>query len=42
MAVRFLPKQSPGTSAISQSQSLDFVTIVIVINVVIGGLVWRT
>ena len=37
MAVKFLPKQSLETSTISQSQSLKLVTIVIVINAVIGG-----
>jgi len=37
MAVKSLSKQSPETSTILQSQSLDLVAIVIVINVVIGG-----
>jgi len=39
MAVKSLSKQSPEakTSTILQSQSLELVTIVILINVVIGG-----
>jgi len=39
MAVKFLSKQSPeADSTVLESQSLELVTIVIVINVVIGGL----
>ena len=37
MVVKFLSKQSPETTILQTSQSLELVTIMIVINIVTGG-----